>query len=173
MLADLRRQVAEQQAAEQHGDAARWAGEPGRRLPGAALRRQVQIRDRHCRFPTCRSPAHGTDTDHSVDHARGGATAEANLGEFCRHDHRLKHQGRWRLTQPEPGHFIWTSRLGRIYPVRPPPIIEPLPDPVPRNESEQPFCVRNWSGRGGHPGLSLGEHDEGVEESLAVFGGGG
>jgi hypothetical protein len=32
---------------------------------------------------------------------------------------------------------------------------------------------RNWSGRGGQPGLALGEHDEGVEEVPAVFGGGG
>ena len=31
----------------------------------------------------------------------------------------------------------------------------------------------NWSGRGGQPGLALGEHDEGVEEVPAVFGGGG
>lgn len=27
--------------------------------------------------------------------------------------------------------LVWTSRLGRTYSVRPPPIIEPLPDPLP------------------------------------------
>ena len=32
---------------------------------------------------------------------------------------------------------------------------------------------RNWSGVCGQPGSSLGEHDEGVEEFVAVFGGGG
>ena len=43
----------------------------------------------------------------------------------------MKHEGGWQLYQPEPGHFRWTSRLGHIYHVRTPPIIEPLPDPIP------------------------------------------
>ena len=42
-----------------------------------------------------------------------------------------------------------------------------IPDLVRRN------LEGNWSGRGGQPGLALGEHDEGVEEVPAVFGGGG
>lgn len=63
-----------------------------------------------------------------------GATAEVNLGGTCTHDHQLKHDGGWHLRQPRPGHFVWTSRLGHHYPSRPPPIIEPLPDPMPRNE---------------------------------------
>ncbi len=71
VVAELRRQ-----ATDQHNHAARFA-DAGRRLPGAALSRHVQIRDRHCRFPTCRAPAHGTDTDHTMDYARGGASVEA------------------------------------------------------------------------------------------------
>ncbi len=45
VVADLRRQ-----AADQHNDAARFVGDAGRRLPGVALSRYVQIRDRRCRF---------------------------------------------------------------------------------------------------------------------------
>jgi hypothetical protein len=40
--------------------------------------------------------------------------------------------GGWQLSQPAPGQFIWTSRLGRRYHVRPPLIIQPLPEPIPR-----------------------------------------
>lgn len=28
-----------------------------------------------------------------------------------RHDHQLKTGGRWRLSQPEPGHFTWIAPL--------------------------------------------------------------
>lgn len=107
----------------------------------AVLRRAVQLRDRRCIFRGCRAPAHGTDIDHTRDHAHGGPTLPWNLGSPCRHDHRLKHEGGWRLDQPEPGVFIWTSRLGQRYTVRPPPIIEPLPDPQPRDGPYHPIAA--------------------------------
>ena len=81
----------------------------------------------------CRCPARGTDADHTQDHARAGPTIAGNLGHACRHDHLLKHEGGWRLDQPTPGQFRWTSRLGHRYLVPPRPIIEPLPDPIVRS----------------------------------------
>ncbi|MGH3864799.1 MAG: DUF222 domain-containing protein [Pseudonocardiaceae bacterium] len=110
-----------------------------RRAPGAALRRYLEIRDRYCTMIGCRAPAHNTDKDHTHDHAKGGPTTAANLGDACRHDHRLKHQGGWTLHQPHPGVFRWRSRLGHTYHHRPPAIIEPLPDPIPR---DQPAYLR-------------------------------
>jgi hypothetical protein len=32
-----------------------------------------------------------------------GIVPDVNLGDACRHDHRLKHEGGWQLHQPEPG----------------------------------------------------------------------
>jgi hypothetical protein len=104
----------------------------GGRSPGKVMRRRTQIRDRTCTHPGCRTPASGTDGDHTRDWAQGGATNDQNIGSLCRHDHRLKHVGGWRVAQPAPGHFVWTSRLGRGYDVRPPLIIQPLPNPMPR-----------------------------------------
>ena len=115
--------------------------DPTRRFPGAALRRQVQIRDRTCIMIGCRAPAGSADIDHTLDHACGGATTEPNLGNVCRHDHRLKHDGGWRLHQPEPGLFHWRSRLGHSYLISPAPIIEPLPDPIPRDGPAPPLVV--------------------------------
>jgi hypothetical protein len=105
---------------------------PEDRFPRAALRRHVEIRDRHCTFRGCRTPARRADQDHTVDHARGGPTTTDDLGPACRHDHTLKTEGGWTLVQPEPGMFVWTSPLGRVYPVRPEPILPPAPDPVVR-----------------------------------------
>jgi HNH endonuclease len=66
-------------------------------------------------------PAMNSDIDHTVDHAKGGATDVSNLGPLCRHHHRLKHEGEWKLEQFEPGVFRWTSRLGHVYTVGPGP----------------------------------------------------
>ena len=112
--------------------------DPRRRFPAVALRRYIQIRDRHCHFPPCRTPAASTDIDHTLDYSHGGPTVAANLGGICRRDHRLKGEGGWQLRQPEPGHFLWISPLGRRYPVRPPPIIEPMPHPTPREQLPGP-----------------------------------
>jgi hypothetical protein len=110
----------------------RAAQDPTARFAGAVLRRHVQIRDRSCVYPGCRGTARSADLDHTIDHGHGGATTGANSGPLCRHDHRLKHDGRWRLHQPTPGHFTWISPMGRAYRTQPPPIINDLPDPRPR-----------------------------------------
>lgn len=103
------------------------------RSPGVPLRRRTQIRDRTCTYPGCRVPANCTDGDHTREWGHGGPTTDDNIGSACRHDHRLRHEGGWRVSQPTPGQFTWTSRLGMHYRVRPPLIIEPLPDPIPRH----------------------------------------
>jgi Domain of unknown function (DUF222) len=92
-----------------------------RRRPTVAQRRYLEARHRRCVFPGCRMPALESDIDHTRDFAKGGATAVSNLGPLCRHHHRLKHEGEWRVEQLEPGVFRWTSRLGRRYTVGPDP----------------------------------------------------
>ncbi len=118
-----------------------------RRGPGAALRRYLQARDRSCIMIGCRAPARTADQDHTRDHGHGGPTADGNLGAVCRHDHRLKHEGGWRLHQPHPGHFRWISRLGHTYHRPPPPILEPLPGPLPRSRPPLPVPMDvDWEG---------------------------
>ncbi|HKE63403.1 MAG TPA: HNH endonuclease [Micromonosporaceae bacterium] len=86
--------------------------DPRRRLPGPALSRWVRARDGTCRAPGCRKPASVCDIDHTVSHAAGGMTAADNLAVLCRHHHRLKHDGDWRLSQPTPGIVVWQSPHG-------------------------------------------------------------
>ncbi|MDF2979121.1 MAG: endonuclease, partial [Actinomycetospora sp.] len=101
------------------------------RRPSAEVDRWVRVRDRRCVAPSCRRPAHATDLDHTVDHALGGPTLSGNLGAWCRHHHRAKHHGGWRVEQPAPGRFLVTTRAGAAYEVRPARVLEPLPGPRP------------------------------------------
>jgi Domain of unknown function (DUF222) len=87
--------------------------------PPAALDDHVRARDHTCRTPGCTVPATRCDLDHVVAYP-AGATADTNLGAKCRHDHRLKHEGRWRhevSTDPcHPPHtIVLTSPTGRQY----------------------------------------------------------
>ena len=80
------------------------------------------------------------------DEALQQFTAAANLGPVCRHDHRVKHHGGWRLHQPRPGHFTWTSPLGHTYQVPPSVIIEALPDPIDPRPHHDPLWTRSDHG---------------------------
>ncbi len=105
---------------------------PGDRLPGAALRRHTQIRDRTCTFAgVCRRPARASEMDHSRDHAHGGVTRRANLGPLCDHDHDVKHRAGWTVAQPDPGTFTWRSPLGGEYTTRGETLLPELPEPAP------------------------------------------
>ena len=64
----------------------------------------------------------------------------------------------------------WCAKFGQGYANR---LRRRRPRPGDKWHVDEVFIRSNWSGRGGQPGLALGEHDEGVEEVPAVFGGGG
>ncbi|CAG7573343.1 HNH endonuclease [Barrientosiimonas humi] len=98
------------QAAEQPGP----DQETGGYRPGARLRRRVIRRDQRCRFPGCDRRGRYTDLDH-VDPWPRGPTEERNLQCLCRHHHRAKHEGGWRVTMTVAGRCTWTSPTGRVY----------------------------------------------------------
>ncbi|MBP2705590.1 DUF222 domain-containing protein [Microbispora sp. RL4-1S] len=137
VVADLARQVAGGVTGPPGRPERSIVGSPGNgagpRRAGAILRRYVQIRGRVCSWPGCRVPATNTDQDHAVDWLAKGRTEERNLDLVCRHDHRAKHQGGWRVALPESGVVVWTSPLGHVYPVPLPPIMAKLLAPAPRN----------------------------------------
>ncbi|TCJ34264.1 HNH endonuclease signature motif containing protein [Parafrankia sp. BMG5.11] len=96
-----------------------------RRFPTAAQARHVRARNRNCVFPGCARTSQRADIDHTVAHATGGPTLTRNLGPTCRKHHRMKHSGRWRLTQPEKGTFVWTGPFGATLVTHPHSYIEP------------------------------------------------
>lgn len=95
-------------------------GKTTRYVPPPALRRHVHTRDATCIGPACHHSARGTQLDHTVDFGAlvdgvTGTTSDANLGSGCRRVHNGKTHGGWRLRQPTPGTFDWTSPTGRTY----------------------------------------------------------
>jgi hypothetical protein len=89
--------------------------------PPPRIRDFVSIRDVTCRFRTCGQPAWRTDLDHTKPWQKGGLTCSCNLGGCCRTHHKIKQLPGWRLEQPRPGVFRWTTPAGRSYEVAPDP----------------------------------------------------
>jgi hypothetical protein len=108
----------------------------------------VRVRDGRCRFPGCSRRADRADLDHTTAWEHGGHTADANLATLCRHHHRLKHEGGWRVVQEPGGVMRWTSPAGhvlRTWPERPfMPVgvgerVDPPPPPQPPLECTVPL----------------------------------
>jgi len=57
-------------------------------------------------------PELGVDASPHPRPRPGGLTTPSISGPLCRHDHQLEIVGRWRLSQPEPGHFTWLRPPG-------------------------------------------------------------
>lgn len=67
-------------------------GRATRTVP-AAMRRALNVRDRHCQHPTgCDRPARWCDAHHRRHWADGGPTNLTNLTLLCRYHHTLEHQ---------------------------------------------------------------------------------
>jgi len=121
VIADIARQVAaDQEKAEWRYTVTDPDGElvsvgTTRRRPTAAQKRWVQAQNPTCVFPGCRMPAVGCDLDHTRRHVDGGPTTEANLEPACRHDHRVKDEGDWKLRRIRPGAYEWASPIGHTY----------------------------------------------------------
>ena len=86
--------------------------------PTVKMRRYVQTRDRHCRFPGCGRPARSCDLDHIVPYPTG-ATDVANLQALCRYHHRIKTHTGWRVERGPNNTTIWISPRGKRYTSRP------------------------------------------------------
>ncbi|MDT3316428.1 DUF222 domain-containing protein [Microbacterium sp. KSW4-11] len=84
------------------------------RVP-SGMRRFLQARDQHCRFPGCRTAAIRCEVDHTHDHALGGRTELTNLAHLCQRHHSMKQFTAWRVRQLKGGVLEWTSPLGRTY----------------------------------------------------------
>jgi hypothetical protein len=93
------------------------------------MRRFLNARDRHCRFPGCRVPAIRTEIDHTIDHALGGPTSIDNCEGLCQRHHSMKHFTAWKVRQLGGGVLEWTSPLGQVYIDHPPaPTVHFVPD---------------------------------------------
>jgi hypothetical protein len=97
--------------------------------PPAALADFVRARDHRCIFPGCSRPADSCDIDHRKRYPEG-PTCPDNLDCLCRHHHRLKHEGGWKINFIN-GVHVWTTPTGAEHTRKPEPTAPPQPPPVP------------------------------------------
>jgi hypothetical protein len=68
-----------------------------------ALRRAIQVRDRHCQHPSgCDVPAEECDVDHVDPYSRGGLTVQGNGRCYCNPHNRQRNNQPDRPDPPEP-----------------------------------------------------------------------
>jgi hypothetical protein len=85
------------------------------------IRKALWIRDRHCRWPGCKTEASWCDAHHYVRwNDQNGPTAVDNLILLCRYHHVLVHEGRWGLHfDPATAEVRVTRPDGRPYELGP------------------------------------------------------
>ncbi|MFI7589047.1 DUF222 domain-containing protein [Spongisporangium articulatum] len=88
-------------------------------VASAALKDHVQVRDRYCRFPGCRTRASACDFDHRTAHSAGGATCACNGQSLCGHHHRVKHETGWTVRHEDAATLVWRTPGGTQVPDRP------------------------------------------------------
>lgn len=74
-----------------------------RRVPAAAARRALEVRDGGCVWPGCERPVSWTAAHHVVHWAHNGATDLSNLVLLCYRHHWLLHEGGWQLARTDEG----------------------------------------------------------------------
>lgn len=94
------------------------SGHEDRYVPSDQLKGLIRARNATCPAPGCGARSVYSDLDHTTPWP-SGATDQCNLGPPCRRHHKLKQTPGWRLEQPQPGVFRWTTPSGRTYTTTP------------------------------------------------------
>jgi hypothetical protein len=80
------------------------------RLVTTTQRRALAVRDRHCRFPGCRRPAHWTDAHHIISwlSAWSSRSELPGVGRRPTHHHTIVHTQNWLITRHPNGDIHFT-----------------------------------------------------------------
>ena len=89
------------------------------------VRRALNVRDRHCRFPGCDRPATWCEAHHIEEWANGGETRLGNLVLLCTRHHHILHLDGWRHELCADNTFRVVTPTGRELLSRPPPSVVP------------------------------------------------
>lgn len=120
-----------------------------RRVVAGAMRRALNARDGHCKWPRCDRPASWSDAHHIVHWTNGGETDLANMVLLCHRHHWMAHEGGWQLVRTAEGEVL-------AVPPRPPGLarLADVEDPV---EAAKRFAEQLRVARALRTGLPPGE----------------
>jgi hypothetical protein len=77
-----------------------------RRVVAGAMRRALNARDGHCKWPRCDRPASWSDAHHVIHWIRGGETDLSNMVLLCHRHHWMSHEGGWQLVRTTEGEIL-------------------------------------------------------------------
>jgi hypothetical protein len=100
------------------GDGVIGVGRTTRTIP-PWLKRLVQARDQHCRFPGCRR-TRWIQVHHIIHWADGGPTDLDNLIALCGFHHRLIHEHGWTISGNPNRQITWHHPTGHPFQPKPP-----------------------------------------------------
>jgi hypothetical protein len=83
------------------------------RVVPPALRRAIDIRDRHCTFAGCSAPAMWCQAHHMVHWEDGGSTDERNVALVCSFHHKAIHERGFEVRWAPDGEHVETLRPDR------------------------------------------------------------
>ena len=85
------------------------------RVPTAAQRRALAVRDGGCTFPGCDARIAWTDAHHVRLWSRHGPSDLANFASLCRRHHGVAHRRGWTVHLDPDGWTRWTAPSGRTF----------------------------------------------------------
>lgn len=107
-----------------------------------SIRRALEARDRHCRFPGCTSRR--CDAHHVEHWMDGGPTSLQNLMLLCRRHHRAIHEGGYGMFIRAEGVAVFTSPDGT--PIERSPRLTPADGALPQSTGRSSH-LPTWDGR--------------------------
>lgn len=84
------------------------------------MRRALEARDGHCRWPDCDRPPKWSAAHHVVHWVHGGETELGNLVLLCHRHHRMVHEGGWQLVKTDAGEVMVVAPTVSFAPARGP-----------------------------------------------------
>jgi len=80
-------------------------GRAKRTVSGPA-RKALNVRDKHCTWPSCERPASWCSGHHLTHWAHGGTNEPPNLALLCGRHHWMVHEGNWQIVRDSDGRML-------------------------------------------------------------------
>jgi hypothetical protein len=91
-------------------------GRAKRTVSGPA-RKALNVRDKHCTWPSCERPASWCSGHHMKHWAHGGTNEPPNLTLLCNRHHWMVHEGNWQIARGDDGRMLTIPPTVRFGPL--------------------------------------------------------
>jgi hypothetical protein len=86
-----------------------------KRVISGPMRKALQVRDKHCRWPGCERPASYCEGHHLIHWSKNGPTDLKNVVLLCYRHHWMVHEGGWDLIKTADGQLLVAKPLRKLF----------------------------------------------------------